>query len=407
MDETRDNNLSDEERDALRALASSSLPKMPPGLEEKTVAALRSEGLIKSSRRNLWTQSSRWVAVAASIVVVFVAGLKIGEQSVEQSLSELAPVADRLESSREPVPAIVSSDGKPSPTFKKSTPEENTLESNTPDQPAIAQKKIAADTETTTPAAPKREQEELAKNQPANALEEEFVDNVVDDGLLEDAPAGLERGNASGKGETAIAPAPVPRVTDLDELRAAQKREPTMLESKDDQAELAGRDDGYEDRDEDSVNKTKESSAATLGVSATSPQAGSATPETISESMNEQTTFALLVYREESEAARRERRAADAAPTESEAQMVRAEADWIRELAAAGHRVEIHTLGEPETVGRASTAKTSDEAYNRSTIRTLVRFYIITAASMDEVRRIAERSPYVRAGAEIEIRLFK
>jgi hypothetical protein len=83
-------NLTDEERDALRALPREMIP--PATLEDRVVGTLRREGLLHSAPRGIrvsaWPRrASAWVAAAAAAVALFASGMVVGQRSATRTVA--------------------------------------------------------------------------------------------------------------------------------------------------------------------------------------------------------------------------------------------------------------------------------------------------------------------------------
>ena len=73
MKEDQEDELSEEESGALRSLQSGRLP--PPGMEARTIASLKSAGLLRGNPDRRWWRAA---AAVAACLVLFVAGVAVG-----------------------------------------------------------------------------------------------------------------------------------------------------------------------------------------------------------------------------------------------------------------------------------------------------------------------------------------
>ncbi|MCA9726656.1 MAG: hypothetical protein R3E12_11920 [Candidatus Eisenbacteria bacterium] len=89
-DESETNDLTPEERHALAALASDRTYFR--GLEDRTVAALQREGLIRASVP-AWMRALRWTAAAASLAAAFGAGAQFQKHREPSPESVVIPAS--------------------------------------------------------------------------------------------------------------------------------------------------------------------------------------------------------------------------------------------------------------------------------------------------------------------------
>lgn len=89
MNDGPNNNLSDEEAKALRALGHDVTPS--PGLEDRIVSELKQRGQIRA-RGGIVMQTARFGVAAAVLAGVFVAGLAVGKRGDAAQVTQSAPV---------------------------------------------------------------------------------------------------------------------------------------------------------------------------------------------------------------------------------------------------------------------------------------------------------------------------
>ncbi|MCG6956201.1 MAG: hypothetical protein LJF04_09430, partial [Gemmatimonadetes bacterium] len=97
FDPEEEEDLTAEEREALRALPREMIP--PAALEDRVASALRADGLLRSVQpgRRIGTGPRRayaWAGAAAAAIALFASGMVVGQRSVTRSVAEA--MAERL-----------------------------------------------------------------------------------------------------------------------------------------------------------------------------------------------------------------------------------------------------------------------------------------------------------------------
>jgi anti-sigma-K factor RskA len=95
MDHTYDDeDLTPEERHALASLGSDR--SYFRGLEDRTVSALRRDGLLRQ-RAPVWVVATRWTAAAAALVLAFIGGAEFQKRQTSEQPSVVIPASTGAE----------------------------------------------------------------------------------------------------------------------------------------------------------------------------------------------------------------------------------------------------------------------------------------------------------------------